>query len=109
MDQSYIRNMEPHWYLLRPVYYTRNPGFGGMRTFLDAQRTEELFRTGLITLVIIPPNGLIGVTPNYESAYNPRYTQLLSPMTLQVSSVFWWLNLVRLYSLYKMLYPKRRI
>ena len=26
-----------------------------------------------------------------------------------MSSVFWWLNLVRLYSLYKMLYPKRRI
>ena len=26
-----------------------------------------------------------------------------------MSSVFWWLNLVRLYSLYKILYPKRRI
>ena len=29
---------------------------------------------------------------------------------LQVSNVlFWWLNLVRLYSLYEILYPKRRI
>ena len=27
----------------------------------------------------------------------------------QMSSVFWWLNLVRLYSLYNILYPKRRI
>ena len=26
-----------------------------------------------------------------------------------LSSVFWWLNLVRLYSLYKLLYPKKRI
>ena len=26
-----------------------------------------------------------------------------------MSSVFWWLNLVRLYSVYKILYPKRRI
>ena len=26
-----------------------------------------------------------------------------------MNSVFWWLNLVRLYSLYKILYPKRRI
>ena len=26
-----------------------------------------------------------------------------------MSSVFWWLNLVRLHSSYKLLYPKRRI
>ena len=28
---------------------------------------------------------------------------------VQLSSVSWWLNLVRLYSLCKILYPKRRI
>ena len=28
---------------------------------------------------------------------------------VQLSRFFWWSNLVRLYSLYKILYPKRRI
>ena len=28
---------------------------------------------------------------------------------IQLSNVFWWCNLVRLYSLYKIIYPKRRI
>ena len=28
---------------------------------------------------------------------------------VMLSSVFWWLNLVRLYPVYKIVYPKRRI
>ena len=31
------------------------------------------------------------------------------PQKLQLSSIFWWLNLVRLYSVHKILYPKGRI
>ena len=32
-----------------------------------------------------------------------------NPVDIHVSRAFWWLNLVRSYSLYKIPYPKRRI
>ena len=38
-----------------------------------------------------------------------RQVVRIPDISLHLSSVFWWLNLVRLYSLYKILYPKRKI
>ena len=42
--------------------------------------------------------------------HTPERTQVpvYLPCLRHLSNVFWWLNLVRLYSLYKILYPKRR-
>ena len=44
---------------------------------------------------------------------HPRFFELLVQrplcLVLQLGSVFWWLSPVRLYSLYNILYPKRRI
>ena len=68
--------------------------------------------------IAINPNGLNSTEPSTPATLSLPSLPVSLPVLgsgfkvkpyLQVSNVFWWLNLVRFYSSYKILYPKRKI